>query len=639
MTIKYRPDIDGLRAIAVAAVVAFHAYPATIRGGFVGVDVFFVISGYLISSIIFQNLDQGTFSFTDFFARRIKRIFPALILVILSSYIYAYFYLFPVDMAQLGKHIAGGATFISNFTLWQEAGYFDVSTETKPLLHLWSLAIEEQFYIIWPIVIFFSWNKKSLVLPLLFSSISISFILNVYYLNKEPSMVFYLPFFRFWEILAGSLLSYLDRNKAKLPLSSDMRASIGAILLLLGIGVLSHKILFPGWWALLPVMGTFLIISAGPEAYLNSKILANKKVIALGLISYPLYLWHWPILAFLRIWEGGKATTLARSLAVVISILLAWITFEFFEKPIRLKSWDHKTAFFSLGMFLLGALGIGTNMYGGLPGRWPKEIVEYAAITKPFEYFGYLEKTRESICHSTKEVEKNKVEDRCIDKIRPLVFLMGDSFSAALYPGLKANQKVHKFGIAQYTNGNAPPFLNLKESRIADTMEPVSDINARNLLVIEKYKPETVILSWSYNQKNSLPYAKTIEAFKLTVSGILAKSPDSKIFIIGPVPLWNRSLLHNYLRYWTTYGFEMPTYSNFGLETGFKTMDQKMKRSTFGVRTKYISAADILCNKDGCLTRTGPYPQDLTAVDFGHLTPNGSTYLINKIIHLIVPQE
>ena len=157
---KYRPDIDGLRAVAVLAVVAFHSFPSWVRGGFIGVDIFFVISGYLISTIIFENLDKGTFSFTEFYARRIKRIFPALLLVLIACFAFGWFALLADEYKQLGKHIAAGAGFISNFTLWNEAGYFDNSAETKPLLHLWSLGIEEQFYIVWPLLLWFAWKRK-----------------------------------------------------------------------------------------------------------------------------------------------------------------------------------------------------------------------------------------------------------------------------------------------------------------------------------------------------------------------------------------------------------------------------------------------------------------------------------------------
>jgi peptidoglycan/LPS O-acetylase OafA/YrhL len=210
---KYRPDIDGLRAFAVLAVVAFHAFPNWIRGGFIGVDVFFVISGYLISTIIFENLDKGTFSFTEFYARRIKRIFPALLLVLIACFTFGWFTLLADAYKQLGKHIAAGAGFISNFTLWDEAGYFDNSTETKPLLHLWSLGIEEQFYIVWPLLIWFAWKRKFNLLTITIVVAIASFILNIKGIQHDLVATFYSPQTRFWELLSGSLLAWVTLYK------------------------------------------------------------------------------------------------------------------------------------------------------------------------------------------------------------------------------------------------------------------------------------------------------------------------------------------------------------------------------------------------------------------------------------------
>lgn len=205
---KYRPDVDGLRAIAVLAVVFFHAFPSLIRGGFVGVDVFFVISGYLISTIIFENLDRGTFSFSEFYARRIKRIFPALILVLVACFVFGWFVLLADEYKQLGKHIAASAGFISNIIFWNEAGYFDNAQETKPLLHLWSLGIEEQFYILWPLVIWVIWKRKFNLLTITFFLAIASFMLNLKGVQQDAVATFYSPQTRFWELLSGSLLAW-----------------------------------------------------------------------------------------------------------------------------------------------------------------------------------------------------------------------------------------------------------------------------------------------------------------------------------------------------------------------------------------------------------------------------------------------
>ncbi|HKY08666.1 MAG TPA: acyltransferase, partial [Candidatus Binatia bacterium] len=205
----YRPDIDGLRALAVLAVIGYHTFPIWVTGGFTGVDVFFVISGFLISSIIFQSLDAGTFSLANFYARRIRRIFPALILVLASCLALGWHLLLTDEYIQLGKHTAGGAAFGPNFVLIKEAGYFDVTAESKPLLHLWSLGIEEQFYIVWPLLLLLLWRCMGKTLWVIAFLALGSFILNVYLVSDKPVQTFYFPLTRCWELLMGAVLAHL----------------------------------------------------------------------------------------------------------------------------------------------------------------------------------------------------------------------------------------------------------------------------------------------------------------------------------------------------------------------------------------------------------------------------------------------
>ena len=206
---KYRSDIDGIRAIAILSVITFHAFPAWIKGGFVGVDVFFVISGFLISSILFKSMDEGEFSFIDFYVKRIKRIFPALILVLIACFTFGWFALLQNEYKELGKHIAGGAGFISNFVLREEAGYFDIAAELKPLLHLWSLGIEEQFYIVWPFLVFLAWKRRVNFLKITLTILTLSFAINLAIADRLTTTTFYHPITRFWELLIGGFLAYL----------------------------------------------------------------------------------------------------------------------------------------------------------------------------------------------------------------------------------------------------------------------------------------------------------------------------------------------------------------------------------------------------------------------------------------------
>ncbi len=385
---KYRPDIDGLRAIAVLSVVSFHAFPNFFKSGFIGVDIFFVISGFLISTIIFENLEKHTFSFYEFYVRRIKRIFPALILVLISSFSLGWFFLLADEYKQLGKHIASGAGFISNFVLLDEVGYFDNSADTKPLLHLWSLGIEEQFYIFWPFLVWIAWRQKINFLVLTITVASISFILNIVGINSDLIATFYSPQTRFWELLIGSLLAWFSlqvgrNNKYKIgdfwlvnsyndKVDSENRLAnglslAGFFLLVSGFWGINKDLNFPGYWALFPVLGSALIISAGANAWLNRKILSNKIAVWFGLISFPLYLWHWPILSFVRIVEGDLTSYKMRICALTFSVALAWLTFRFVENPFRIGKSDKAKAIFLITiMSIVGYIGYNTYIRDGL---------------------------------------------------------------------------------------------------------------------------------------------------------------------------------------------------------------------------------------------------------------------------------
>lgn len=329
----YRPDIDGLRAVAVGSVVLFHAFPSIVRGGFIGVDIFFVISGFLITSLIVKGLTNDAFSFVDFYSRRIRRIFPGLILVLVACLLIGRAILFPGEDQQLGKHVLGGTGFVSNLLLWRENGYFDNSSDTKPLLHLWSLGIEEQFYIIWPMMLWIAFRLRINASVLIVVAGGVSFWLNVTEVVPNSVAAFYSPQTRFWELLVGAALA-----AAPLPsIGRSQREALsigGGTLIAAGLFTVTSATAFPGWWALLPTFGAVMLIAAGPLASLN-RILSNRVSVWFGLISYPLYLWHWPLLSFARILRGREPTALMAAGLVLASIALAWMTFRWLELPIR----------------------------------------------------------------------------------------------------------------------------------------------------------------------------------------------------------------------------------------------------------------------------------------------------------------
>lgn len=435
---SYRPDIDGLRAIAILSVVLFHAFPSALRGGFTGVDIFFVISGFLISSIIFRSLQRGSFSFAEFYAHRIKRIFPALIVVLAASYIFGWFALLADEYKQLGKHIAAGAGFIQNFALLQEAGYFDTASEQKPLMHLWSLAIEEQFYLLYPLLIWGVWKLRFNILAIVLVIGLVSFGANILGMGDSAVKAFFAPHTRFWELFAGAVLAYLHHSRQSQPAASP-KAAYQNFLALTGMALLAVAVfwidkgkLFPGWWALAPVAGTFLLIMAGPQAWINQKLLASKPMVFIGLISYPLYLWHWPILSFLRIIEPEAPSAGVRVAAVALSLAFAWLTYRLIERPIRFgrKTWL-KTAILSMFMVIAGYVGFNTYQKEGLPERHEKFLGMPAQLGKAFRLGQRPEEAR--------------------------VMLLGDSHAEHLVGALMelGNQ------VADYTGLGCIPFYNV----------------------------------------------------------------------------------------------------------------------------------------------------------------------------------
>jgi peptidoglycan/LPS O-acetylase OafA/YrhL len=337
---KYRADIDGLRAVAVAAVVVYHAFPSLLSGGFVGVDIFFVISGFLITTIILQSHAAGDFSYRDFYARRVRRIFPALMLVLAATLAFGWYVLLSKEFAELGKQVVSGAAFVANFFFWSQAGYFDTASEAKPLLHLWSLGIEEQFYIFWPLLLGIAWRRRWPIVRVLWALAAVSFLVNVLTIHPFRTAAFYSPVSRFWELMAGAILAAMRLAPVtpSKPWRSHVQSVLGVGLIVWGLVAIRSDKAFPGWWALLPVLGAVSCIAAGPAGVLNKYLLSNRAMVWVGLISYPLYLWHWPLLAFARIVEGAEPPLGVRVAMVVASVALAWLTYRYVERFVRERS-------------------------------------------------------------------------------------------------------------------------------------------------------------------------------------------------------------------------------------------------------------------------------------------------------------
>ena len=618
---SYRPDIDGLRALAVLAVIAFHGFPGYLAGGFVGVDVFFVISGFLISGIILDETRVGMFSLKKFYARRVRRIFPALCLVLVVSLLAGWWLLLPADFVRLGKQLAASAAFVSNFYLWFQSGYFSPDARTFPLLHLWSLGVEEQFYIVWPLIIIGlrsrpNWTISAIVLI----GVS-SFCLNVALIDNHEAD-FYSPVTRAWELMLGASLAWLRRRDDMAPpskRSADI-ATIAGLLLILGSTLLfDQQSSYPGWLALVPTIGTSLILWGGASSGVAASILSTRPLVFVGLISYPLYLWHWPLLVFSEAFKFAPLTQLERGLVIVVSFILAWLTYELVESKFRAgRTSRAKIATLGMGMIFVAVAGFAIIEGQGFETRFPRELLAIAEVR------GYPTSWRVHECLIDPK-EETTFGKSCMEEAHPLLFVWGDSTATALMPGLRQLQHERSFGLAQFNANSCGPWLSVNVPGNPNCRS----INDEVLGIVSRAHPDVVVL---HARGSTRP--EDIAGLKKTVLALRGLSIPH-IIVLGPVPVWKRGLPNEVLRYFVMHHALIPARLS---QRVYQTWDDAQMRSELmGGGAEYISAWDAMCDKDGCLARLGEKPEDIVASDQHHLTESGSTFLIQSIKDKILP--
>lgn len=473
----YRPDIDGLRAIAIISVVLFHTFPNWLPGGFLGVDVFFVISGYLISTIIFRAFDKGKFSFSDFYARRIRRIFPALSFLLIGVMVLGALMLTPEEFKDLGKQVIYGSAFGENIYLIRHSGgYWDTATEMKPLMHLWTLAVEEQYYIFYPLLCWLLWKLKKGILLALCLLWCVSFGLDIYQSLSSPILAFFSLHTRFWELCTGCILAALvspslnyqkaiTNIKARLVSKLGGRSSrdcltkvnafgswAGFALILAGVAFANGEEKLRPLLILLPVIGTVLIIVC-KESWLNKKVLSSGPFVFVGLISYTWYLWHWPLLSIARNIEGGELPGyLTCFLLLSIGFLLSIFSYFVIETPIRKKAISKKLTV-SLSMCIVGCATIGTLilMSQGLPSRLGEAAVASRSVSNTFP-------NKDKYAQTKYGCPKNLDFCWAPKNSQPTISLVGDSHAHHLAFGLQKNMNEPFLLIG---HGGTPPVRDL----------------------------------------------------------------------------------------------------------------------------------------------------------------------------------
>lgn len=380
MSYGYRKDIDGLRGIAVASVLLFHAGFKFASGGFIGVDVFFVISGYLITRNISTEMSERKFSFLQFYIKRIRRLLPALFFTFLLALVLGYALFSPGDFQRLGNSLLYSILSLSNFFFWGEAGYFNANSNIKPLLHTWSLSVEEQFYLIWPLMmsILFLFKKRYLMLWFSILTIIASLVISVIFMDKNPEAVFYLLPFRFFEFLLGAVLVFTNISTPKKFFLNEFIVLIGLGFVLYPVLTFSNDTVFPGLGALLPCLGScFIIFAGGSKSRAASFFLRQKLLVEIGLRSYSVYLIHWPLFVFYRYWKLDSISNLETIILLIISLLLGSLMWKYIERPFRYNKNTKSSDLFLLVLFLTGLMLSFASAHiwahKGFPSRFPKE--------------------------------------------------------------------------------------------------------------------------------------------------------------------------------------------------------------------------------------------------------------------------
>jgi peptidoglycan/LPS O-acetylase OafA/YrhL len=455
--LRYRPDVDGLRALAIVPVVLYHYGFWPFTGGFVGVDVFFVISGFLITGLIHREMVEGRFSIRHFYERRIRRIFPALFVMLTVATVAAAIILFPLDFERYADSLFATAFFASNFEFWRETGYFDVAADWKPLLHLWSIAVEEQFYLIFPALLLLvgtQSRRKLLIVTGALFALSLAF--SIWAVTNAPAAAFYLLPSRFWELMLGALLALAQLPQPSSRIARESIGIAGFAMIALAIFTYTRWQPFPGAYALLPCVGATLLIYAGETKTLTHRLLSAKPVVFIGLISYSLYLWHWPLLVFTQTalnrvllpWEG--------CVLVALSVVLAILSWRFIEQPIRRHAALGRGPLFAAAasaMALTALCGFGVASANGLPQRMQPEIRQILAEERNHE-------PRMDICFGLTAPDVTagrlcRIGSTRTDK--PSFILWGDSHADALLPAVEKVAEAHgRAGLFAATNSCAP---------------------------------------------------------------------------------------------------------------------------------------------------------------------------------------
>jgi peptidoglycan/LPS O-acetylase OafA/YrhL len=630
--LKYRPDIDGLRAVAVLSVLAFHIHLRGIQGGFVGVDVFFVISGYLISSIVFNEISESRYSVIGFYERRIRRIFPALFAMLGIVSLFAVIYLLPAELVAYSKSMLAATASASNFYFWRHSGYFDAPT-SYPLLHTWSLAVEEQFYILFPIFLIlvrkFFPSRLRLSIIVLFCA---SLVASVIIVSQNRQTAFYMPYTRAWELLLGTILSlekfpHLDREWLR-----NLATLAGIGLIGFSIFFYTERTLFPGLTALAPCLGSALIIGAGEGgSSLVAKVLSWRPIVFIGLISYSLYLWHWPIIVLqqMGVFIGASAITSQRLAAllpqhrldmiveVLLSMVFGILSWRFVERPFRSGPLrlSGRPLFALAGAVMVILIGFSswTVFAKGFEGRFPPDALAVAATHHDSE-----EIVRTG-CFLTSDYHfENYNYNLCLHQDdsgqKKNYLLIGDSHSAMMWSALAS--ALPDANVMQASTFDCPPLLH---SEHHPDCEKMTAYIFQNYLLSHQIQGLFMIGRWTEKQ---LP--------ELTATIAWAKQHNIPVTVFGPVPEYDGPL-PRLLAY--SIAWNKPNFASQHRVNGNAAIDAQMQHLAENVwHVRYVSLYQELCSANGCAEYADTAHKIPLMDDDNHLNQFGAHLVVRRLV-------
>lgn len=621
---RYRPEIDGLRALAVLPVILFHAGVSFVSGGFVGVDVFFVISGYLITAILLGELAAGNFSIVRFYERRARRILPALFFVMLACLPFAWFWMWPGDLHEFSKSLIYVSSFASNYLFYKQ-NYFDSATELKPLLHTWSLAVEEQYYLFFPPLLWLCWRYMRRFIPYIFAvSIIASLAYCEYRLALKPEVSYYMLSSRFWELATGAWLAYYHYRHAYQPVGApylqQAGSATGLLLILYAALAFSEATRFPGIHAVVPTVGAALILLFAHRTTFTGRLLASKPFVAIGLISYSAYLWHQPLFAFARLRGADSTTQPLLFLALVLATLaLAVFSWRFIEAPFRNRSRVSRKWVLILSLAFI-ALFIGIGSLIQAKHDFIDRLSDSEKAIYAFRKYETKKIYREGSCFLTVNQTEAEFNPECAPQTRDAILIWGDSHAAALSYGLRTRYP-HTM---QYTASGCPPITSVYVTQ-RPHCERFNDFVVRE---ITRLQPQTLLIhaNWLFYDQYD-----PVTALGRTLAVVKRATPHTKIVVIGGVPQWHPSLPNSLLR--NHMGLIPDQYLANPDLTRLQTRDAQLQHVAQEQNVGFVSASAFICGDKGCLvTATQEKTVEPIVFDYGHLTQSGSYWLAGNVL-------